>query len=427
MRRSGTATKYPGVLRVGPKTYRVRAKVKDPRTGKRKEIDRLLTDVTLQQAARKRGALLRELEGQTAAVGERVRVGEFARSWMRSKALKLDQGTSERYATALDLHILPALGDFYFDALASRDVQAWVDAKLVEVIPGRQRPYSVQSVQGWFRVLRTMTRDAVEELELRRDPTRRISFPEAREPDQANALTAEELRAFISAMWQLFPQHLALTVLLAYTGLRFCHASALRWEDWDEAKGLLRVVPKQVRGRVGPISRKKPAPRLYPVGKELAAVLGEHRVWLEVNSWPGRQEGFMFPSSNGKLRSQSSMSKAWKRCLTEVGIKRRFTIHGLRYTFTDLVRQANVDPVVRRAMTGHVTKVMQQHYSSVQMTEMRDAVNGVHQLAPLTPVKRVPEHAGVLRRRPKHSLSEPGGDSGGDGRISARTIGDQFS
>jgi integrase len=49
------------------------------------------------------------------------------------------------------------------------------------------------------------------------------------------------------------PQHYGLVVLMAYTGLRFCHASALRWEDWDEEAGVIRVVRKQVGRRVGPV------------------------------------------------------------------------------------------------------------------------------------------------------------------------------
>jgi hypothetical protein len=52
------------------------------------------------------------------------------------------------------------------------------------------------------------------------------------------------------------PQHYGLVVLLAYTGLRFCHASALHWDDWDEDAGVLRVCRNQVRGKVGAITRK---------------------------------------------------------------------------------------------------------------------------------------------------------------------------
>jgi len=52
------------------------------------------------------------------------------------------------------------------------------------------------------------------------------------------------------------------------------------------------------------------------------------------------------------------MDRAWEKCLAAAGITKRFTLHGLRYTFTDLVRLANVDAVVRRALTGHVTEEM---------------------------------------------------------------------
>ena len=63
-------------------------------------------------------------------------------------------------------------------------------------------------------------------------------------------------------------------------------------------------------------------------------------------------------------------------------IDKRFTIHGLRYTFTDLVQRANVDAVVRRALTGHVTEEMQRHYSTVGLDEKRAAVAGVLRLVP---------------------------------------------
>lgn len=383
MRRSGTPTKYPGVSKLENKTYRVRGKVIDPRTGKPKEVDRVVTAVSAQEAARRRAEVLDELRWSAEPAGGRVKVGDYARSWMRSKALKLDGGTAERYADALDKHVLPTFGDFFYDALTSQDVQGWVDSMLTDgwVTPsGKRRPYAVRSVHSWFRVLRTMTRDAMAELELQRDPTLRISFPDAPDPEEANALAPEELARFLEEMRERFPQHYALTVLLAYTGLRFCHASALRWSDWDERSGFIRVRRKQVRGKVGPVTRKKQAPREYPVEPELAAVLREHRGWLLVTQAPGLAEGWMFPSAAGTLRAPSSVDKAWKRCLTEAGISRRFTPHGLRYTFTDLVRRANVDAVVRRALTGHVTEVMQRKYSSVGLDEKRAAVAEVYRL-----------------------------------------------
>lgn len=57
-------------------------------------------------------------------------------------------------------------------------------------------------------------------------------------------------------------------------------------------------------------------------------------------------------------------------------------MHGLRYTFTELVRRADVDAAVRRALTGHVTEEMQRHYSTVGWDEKRAAVAGVYRLVP---------------------------------------------
>lgn len=80
MRQSGTATKYPGVRKLGEKRYRVRGKVKDERTGRSKEVDRVLKGMTARQAARRREELLAELADEGAV--ERERIGDCARSWI---------------------------------------------------------------------------------------------------------------------------------------------------------------------------------------------------------------------------------------------------------------------------------------------------------------------------------------------------------
>ena len=84
-------------------------------------------------------------------------------------------------------------------------------------------------------------------------------------------------------------------------------------------------------------------------------------------------------------RSQQSANQ-------EAGIVKRFTIHRLRCTFTDLVRRANVDAAVRRALTGHVTE-MRRHDSTVGLDERRAAIAGVLRLVPPSAPQQ-PENAG---------------------------------
>jgi integrase len=203
------------------------------------------------------------------------------------KALKLDSNTGSRYTEALEQHALEALGDFYFDALKATDVQKWIDDEFRE-------GYKVSTVNGWFRVFRTMVRDHLAVLDLPRDPTMRISFPDPDDNDERNALGPEELNKFLEAMREKYPQHYPLVAVLAFTGLRFCHASALKWEDIDETAEVIRVLRKQVRGVVGNVSRRKRAPKEIPLHPKLAKILQQHRKEMIGAQAPGLSDGWCF-------------------------------------------------------------------------------------------------------------------------------------
>jgi len=372
MRRQGTPTKYPGVLRLRDKEYRIRGKAVDPRTGRKREVDRVLKGVTAREAARIRANLVADERERSRS--DRVRVTDFARSWIESKAATVSAVTADRYAEALENHILPAFGERYCEALRPLDVQRWVNAQL------RDKAYRVTTVRGWFSVLRTIMADAVYQLDLPRDPTKRISFPEAGEPEGENAITPDKLQALLAAFKEKAPQHYGLVAVQAFTGLRFAHASALKWEDVDYEAGVIHVRRRQVRGEVGPVSRRKRAPRKYPLAPELAEILRWHRRYLFETQAPGLEEGWVFPSSTGTLRASSSVQKAWRVCCEAAGITGRFTPHGLRRTFNDLARRAGVDAVVTKSLTGHVTERMREHYSTVGLDEKRAAVAGVGRL-----------------------------------------------
>jgi integrase len=424
MRNRGTSTRYPGVYRVDENTYWIRAKATDLRTGKKKEVEKLLEGVNLQQAAQMRAELF-EAAKNPAPSAKRTRVREYAKDWLASKKLRIDASTAKTYEAALEKRILPSLGDYYYDALTSMDVQKWIDdmtrrgwwseekGSKNEKTKKVRRTYTRKAIEVWFRVFRTMTRDAMVALDLPRDPTLRVSLPEsALDQREPNALSPDQLAAFLAAMKEDFASQYALVALLAFTGLRFCHASALRWDDWDQKAGVIRVVRKNFRGNVGPVSRKKQAPKEYPVEPELRDILLEHRAALVKKQNEKLEKAgvavlplhetelenpLMFPSRTGTLRTANTLDAAFAKCKEKAGITKRFTVHGLRYTFTDLVRRANVDAVVRRALTGHVTEEMQRHYSTVGLDEKRAAI------------------AGVIRLVQPSEKKDAGGSSGGSG------------
>ncbi len=126
MRNKGKATRYPGVYQIDENSYWIRAKAVDLRTGKDKEVTKLIEGVSLQEAAQQRAEMI-EVAKNPAPTATRTRVRDFAKGWLESKKLRLDPSTAQTYERALDGGILPALGDYYYDSLTSMDVQKWVD------------------------------------------------------------------------------------------------------------------------------------------------------------------------------------------------------------------------------------------------------------------------------------------------------------
>ena len=371
-RQQGMKTEFPGVYRIDETTYRIRFHYVDVRDGKKKEVDRILSDVTVRQAAKTRE---RMAEDAVRNRSERVKVREFAKLWLEFKQPSVSKATMEKYRESLNNHTLKALGDLYCDAIRGTDVQKWINECLVE-------GYAVESVHGWFSCFRTMMRDALHRLDLTHDCTQRISFPELfeREERGENALTPEQLVKLLDAFERLAPQHHALVAMLAYTGLRFCHASAIKWEDIDWEKGTITIRRRQVRGDIAPVSRKKRAPRTYPLDAELAGILRRHRERMVASEQPNLDSGWVFLSRTGTLLVSSSMAKTWPLCMKAAGIEGRFTPHGLRRTFNDLARRAGIDGITTRALTGHVTERMQEHYSTVGLDEKRAAIASVVRL-----------------------------------------------
>jgi hypothetical protein len=102
---------------------------------------------------------------------------------------------------------------------------------------------------------------------------------------------------------------------------------------------------------------------------------------------------------NGKFRSPSVLNKPLADVATELKLGKTITQRALRRTFNDLGRAAQVNDLVTRSISGHLTERMQHHYSTVNAAEQREAVAKVIRLFASEP-------------------AAPGGEYGGEGAAS---------
>ena len=94
-----------------------------------------------------------------------------------------------------------------------------------------------------------------------------------------------------------------------------------------------------------------------------------------------RDSHLLFPSTSGGWRSPTCLDKPIRRIAKAAGISKHLSSKFMRRTFQDLGRAADAHDLVVRAISGHTTKQMQDHYSSVAPTEVRDGLAKVVSLA----------------------------------------------
>ena len=141
---------------------------------------------------------------------------DYAKRWLKYCAtVGCRKSVLDRYTYALELHILPVLGDLYVDAASVTDLMNW------QMATKRKRKrrkgqdvgsYDPETINGWLRVLRQLFRRATLERQAIGDPTAGVAPLNV--PDkQKSALTMDELGRFLVALRKRYPQHYVMVVV----------------------------------------------------------------------------------------------------------------------------------------------------------------------------------------------------------------------
>ena len=94
----------------------------------------------------------------------------------------------------------------------------------------------------------------------------------------------------------------------------------------------------------------------------------------EAEPWLGSRMGIPQPSRQAKDSEHSCQGLGRVPTGDRNG---KGAVHGMRRGLHDLMRRAGAAGIVTRALTGHVSSGMTEHYSTVGFDEKRAAVAGV--------------------------------------------------
>jgi len=347
-KRVGRATATRGIKDLGNGRFLVRARVKDPSTGREVERERRVSANGIREAKLIKIRFEDELANaptQVARAPERVQrlLGNYARDWLERKCAakrrdgtsRLDPSTRARYANTIKNLIVPYLGSTDIRSLSRTGrggLEEWRDVLGAE--------YAASTVNGALRVLRTMLKDAEPPI-LVATTVKALEEDDARTTDQEpNLLTGDEIVWFVEAIKKVAPTHHAMVLVMLTTGQRISTVRTKTDRTSAAQAALLGFVGEALKAHRGTLTKVQLA------------------------------SGWAFPSASGRPLARSVLDKPFRNARAEAGITKRLTPHGCRRTASTCLSQ-NADTRVTMAIVGHRDEKMHRHYSPVRTRSTR--------------------------------------------------------
>ena len=369
--KSRTQNAVSGVYALGNGQYRLRIYFRDPLTGKKRERDRVVEAESAEKALDQKRALTLALQkGAGDNCSALKRVGELASEWLEEVTSRvrsdgspqLSPTTRRRYEGTVRDFVVPFLGGADARAISAHDIETWRDHLVAN-------GYKAATANGHLQVLRRILarvgNSAARDVRtLSEDDTRTTE-------DDPNLLSEDELQRFLQVAKDGWPQHYPLILLLFSTAVRISAALALRYEDLDLERGIIRVRRRVSGSEVIPgVKRSRRSADFPPLWPELLEALEAHR---ETFNEAQRAWGLLFPSREGGLKARSVLNKPFRDILQAAEIHKRLTpSSGPRRTAARLYRKV-ADSAVASAVAGHLTDQMHRHYGRVDAEEKRMA------------------------------------------------------
>lgn len=220
------------------------------------------------------------------------------------------------------------------------------------------RGIKASTQRNYFAHVKRLFRYAMQRGLVNADPCALVVPPRAA-PPSVRPLTREEYEALLEGTSQaaasgLLRPRSAERLLLALrlgvgAGLRRSELCALRWEDVDEARGVLTVRPYATvwQGRTIRFRTKTGRSRTIPLFGSLPDVL---RAARDKASTP-----FVLCPQRSRPVAPERITKQFAAVRDALGLEAGATIHSVRHTFVSWLLAAGVPPIRIRAYTGHAS------------------------------------------------------------------------
>lgn len=270
-----------------------------------------------------------------------VTFAEWSETWL--EGLDLKPATRANYTSNLSSRVLPTFGSTRLAGITPAAVRAW-QTRL------RDEGLSAASIRQARQVLSAALDVAVADGLIVRNPAASVKPPKVR-PRRQQFLTAKQVETLAEACEDRKPGAGAVVFFLAWSGLRWGEAVALRWENVDIDRRRVEVAASatEVSGRLEWGSPKTHEKRAVILPMFVIDRLGS----------PGRPSSLVFSAPRGgPLRNSNFRRSVWDPAVNASGMPADLVPHDLRDTAASLMIASGASiKAIQRAL-GHASAAM---------------------------------------------------------------------
>lgn len=269
-------------------------------------------------------------------------------------AENLRASTLATYSSVMKNHIAPGIGQLELEEIRPVEVRA-AFADLY------RRGVGTGAIDMVYRLLSKAFRAAIADQLIDRNPMAAVKRPRANRV-RLDPPTREQVELIVNAIQ---PRYRAMTMVMAWCGLRVGEAAGLRAEDWDPVSRRFYVRQQSARYGVGELktdsSRRQVIAPIF-----VAAALEEH-----MRKFPP-VDGRLFATRLGNWITNDSYYTVFKSACRRAGV-RSFHPHELRHHAVSAMARSGAPVRAVQAAVGHATsKMTLEVYSHVNQADLED-------------------------------------------------------
>ncbi|WP_096905841.1 site-specific integrase [Dietzia sp. WMMA184] len=313
-----------------------------------------------------------KLEGRYVShSASRTTISQVASEWMTISEASKAPSSWRSYETAWRVHVMPTWGSTAIGDVTLTGVNRWLAT--MERKDGRAGKPAPATIERAYTVLLSILDVAVADKLLHSNPARGAEVP-ARQPKRRTYLTARQVALLASHSGE----RAELVLTLAYTGLRWGEAIALRRRDVDlEARRIHvdRSVTQIGSRLVEGTPKTSTGVRQVPIPEFLVQRLEQHLLSIG-------EDDLVFPGHDGDYLPSPDVRRGWFARAQRQAELPRVRIHDLRHTCASLAVSAGANVKALQRMLGHAKASMTLDvYSDLfdsDLDSVADALNQMH-------------------------------------------------